>query len=61
MESHKINEYISGRYRILKVLGQGGMGTVYQVADSLLDNSLFALKTIRYETLQKNPAKRIRI
>ena len=39
-------ETLGGRYRIERVLGRGGMGTVYLAADSELDEKI-AIKTIR--------------
>jgi len=45
---------LGGRYRILKIIGQGGMGAVYQARDQELDR-VIALKVIRPE-LAGNPA-----
>src|SRR5581483_6179697 len=39
---------IAGRYEILRTLGQGGMGSVYEVFDRELERTI-ALKTIRPE------------
>ncbi|MBI3268797.1 MAG: sigma 54-interacting transcriptional regulator [Planctomycetes bacterium] len=38
---------INNRYRTLRAIGEGGMGTVYLVEDQLRDNNIFALKMIR--------------
>ena len=41
-------EIISGRYRVVRPLGRGGMGEVYEVRDEML-NEAVALKTLRAE------------
>jgi tRNA A-37 threonylcarbamoyl transferase component Bud32/tetratricopeptide (TPR) repeat protein len=49
----QLGEVITGRYRVERFLGKGGMGEVYEVEDGRL-NERFALKTLLPE-LQSNP------
>ena len=44
----RLNEALSGRYRIEKELGEGGMATVY-LADDLKHERKVALKVLRPE------------
>ncbi len=45
--------YINNRYRVIRKLGEGGVGLVYLVEDTLKDNMLFALKTIRSDIIER--------
>ncbi|MCB0333494.1 MAG: serine/threonine protein kinase [Bdellovibrionales bacterium] len=40
-------ELFAGRYKVLRHIGQGGMGEVYLVADTILGNEEVALKILR--------------
>jgi tetratricopeptide (TPR) repeat protein/tRNA A-37 threonylcarbamoyl transferase component Bud32 len=42
-------ETVLGRFRILRVAGEGGMGVVYEALDSKLNNRRIALKCPRFE------------
>ena len=50
----QIGQVVGGRYEILQLLGEGGMGAVYKAADRALDRFV-ALKVIRSE-MASNPA-----
>ncbi|MCP4536401.1 MAG: tetratricopeptide repeat protein [Chloroflexi bacterium] len=45
----QIGELIENRYRVLDVIGKGGMGTLYRVADEARDGEIVALKMVRIE------------
>jgi serine/threonine protein kinase len=45
---------VDNRFRIVKILGKGGQGTIYLVEDTINDNARRALKTLRKEILPKN-------
>src|ERR1035438_9935158 len=50
----QIGDLLGGRYQVLQLLGEGGMGAVYKAADRELDRFV-ALKVIRPE-LASNPS-----
>ncbi len=43
----EIGDLIESRYRILDVIGAGGMGILYRVSDEAKDSEIIALKTVR--------------
>jgi serine/threonine-protein kinase len=51
-----INEILRGRYRIIKQLGRGGMGAVYEAYDNVFDTTI-ALKEILIDLTKITTAK----
>lgn len=51
-------DLIDHRYLIKEMLGEGGIGTVFQVSDRLRNNELIALKVIRQDILSEEIKKR---
>jgi len=45
-----VGTLIESRYRVLTVIGSGGMGTLYRVSDEARSNEILALKTVRLKT-----------
>jgi tetratricopeptide (TPR) repeat protein len=43
----KVEEWIENRYRVLSVIGSGGMGTLYRVSDEARNSEIVALKTVK--------------
>ncbi len=61
MTAENNNRIISNRYKIIRTLGEGGMGLVYLVEDLLRDNIKFALKAINQRILSKHRTAGIEI
>lgn len=52
MHNNTQQDLVQYRYRVVKPIGEGGMGQVYLVEDTLKDNMPFALKTIKQDLLK---------
>jgi len=48
------SDLIDNRYRKIKTLGEGGMGTVFQVEDIARNNRVFAVKTVKKSFIAKD-------
>lgn len=59
-DSFAVNTILNGRYRVLRKLGQGGMGAVHLVADTLDEDRLLALKTVRAALFEEQGDQRLR-
>ena len=51
---------IDDRYRVVRSLGTGGMGAVYQVRDARKDGLVLALKMLSSSMPERKPAERFR-
>ncbi|MCP4542139.1 MAG: hypothetical protein GY832_33875 [Chloroflexi bacterium] len=49
MTEFKVRELIENRYRVLDVIGKGGMGMLYRVVDEVQNSEIVALKMVRLE------------
>ncbi len=51
----QVGELIENRYRVLDVIGKGGMGTLYRVSDETQGNEIVALKMLRLRDTGERP------
>jgi len=57
----KTGETLRGRYRVRRIIGQGGMGCIYLADDLRLEGRQCALKEVEHDkTLAKNLIKEAR-
>lgn len=59
-QSSSRESLVNGRYRVVRMLGEGAMGSVHLVADTLDDDGLLALKMIREGVLTQQRDKLFR-
>lgn len=45
-QTNLVGQLLAGRYKLLKLIGQGGMGAVYQGADQQMSNRIVAVKVL---------------
>ncbi|MCP4536397.1 MAG: protein kinase [Chloroflexi bacterium] len=55
----QVGELIENRYRVLDVIGKGGMGMLYHVADEAQDGEIVALKTVRLNVPAAETSQRV--
>ncbi|MCP4536394.1 MAG: serine/threonine protein kinase, partial [Chloroflexi bacterium] len=55
----QVGELIENRYRVLDVIGKGGMGMLYHVADEAQDGEIVALKTVRLNVPDAETSQRV--
>jgi tetratricopeptide (TPR) repeat protein len=58
MAEFQVEELIENRYRVLSVIGAGGMGTLYRVSDEAREGEIVALKTVRLRGLAAESPER---
>ncbi len=51
------NRFLANRYRILELISEGGMGKVFKAQDTLLENQIIAVKTIKDPARKKDLEK----
>jgi len=59
MTEFNLGTLIENRYRVLTVIGTGGMGTLYRVSDEAREGEIVALKTVRLEGPMIEGPKRV--
>ena len=60
MNQGRFARVIDGRYRVVRLLGEGGFGTVYLVEDQLKENEHLALKLLSREGMTEEEIGRLK-